>query len=244
VSTQYQIKTENRDRLYYDKFCYSFQIRQTEIFALRGLPDAVSLLRFIHHRRNWMSSLINQRNRQDEYFNQESVDNLMTTLELLSNHPTEFKMTVSGDWASFYSNDLTLVDRLSRLPYVKGNRPIKQAVINRPKDVVVVQNPEFQYRTYLKERKMSQDRKEQLLLWIQAQHDQEKTHARASKALLNWLKNNNSTWRSDWTQRYYYIEHNNPMYETMLSMIVPGLIRKSSSVISEAENRQLTTVTK
>jgi hypothetical protein len=244
VSIQYQIKTENRDRLYYDKFCYSFQIRQTEIFALRGLPDAVSLMKFVHHRKRWMLGLINQRNRYDDYFTEQSTDDLVSTLELLSNHPTEFKMTVSGDWASFYSNDLTLMDRLQRLPYVKSGRVIKQAVINRAKDVVVIQNPEYQYRTYLKERKMSQERRQQLLSWIQAQHDQEKVHARASKALLSWLKNSNTTWRSDWTQRYYYIEHNDPRYETMISMIVPGFIRKSSCVISTAENCQMPTATK
>jgi len=236
VSTQYTIKTESRDRLYYDKFQYSFHFKQTEIFALRGFPEPQAMMKFIDRRKSWMKTLINYRHKQDDYFNVQSIENLLTTRELLLNHPREFKMTVSGDWAIIYTDDLNLVDRVSRLPYVTFSGYIKQAKVDRPRDIVVVQKPQYRYRTFLRERKMKPEFRAQLLNWVESQNYQGQAYVRPSKVLLEWLKNKSPNWRSDWCMRHFYIEHDDLQYETMISMIVPGFVRKTMNVISRAEN--------
>ena len=244
MSTQYTIKTENRDRLYYDKFQYSFHFRQTEVFALRGLPEPAAMMKFINRRKEWMTSLVNYKHKQNEYFTVESIEHLLATRELLSNHPQEFKLTCSGDWAFIYTNDLNLADRLSRLPYVSFSRYIKQAVVNREKDIIVIANPQYRYRTFLRERKMKSAVKQQLLNWLQSQNYQNQVHARPSKSLLEWLKNQQSSWRSDWCMRHYYIEHDDLQYETMISMVAPGYVRKTMAVVNKLENLPVIAVDK
>lgn len=238
MSTQYQIKIERRDRLFYEQYRYSFQFRQHEIFAIRGLPDDEKLLCFIGYRKSWDTRFVVKQKRP-ECFTDESVANLQVTRDFLLTHATTSKLNVSGDWATIYTNDLSLIDQLQQLPMITSGCTVKQAVIDRPKDVVVIEMPRYKYRTYLRERKMSQDCKSHLLDWIQAQQDLEKVHACASKSLLNWLRNKpSSSWRNAWTQRYYYIEHNDLRYETMIGMIIPGFVRKSLPVISKEENSQ------
>ena len=244
MSIQYTIKTENRDRLYYDRFQYSFHFRQTEIFALRGLPETQAMMKFINRRKSWLNNLVNYKHKQNEYFTVDSIENLIATKELLSNHPKEFKLTCSGDWAWIYTNDLNLADRLSRLPYVSFSRYIKQAVVNRDKDVIVIAKPQYRYRTFLRERKMKAETRKQLLNWIESQKYQGQIHARASKSLLSWLNNEQSSWRSDWCMRHYYIEHDDLQYETMISMVAPGYVRKTMTVVSKLENLPVIAVDK
>jgi len=240
VLTQYLIKTESRDRKFYDQFDYAFQFRQQEIFLIRGLPDNENLLKFISLRKRLTQrfSVSMDQIKKQEYFSNQSVENLMATRDLMLNWPAEFKFTVSGDWANIYTNDLNLIAAVERLPQVTPGRYIKQAVVDRPKDMVVVQAPKYQHRTYLREYKMPQKVRSQLLAWLQGQCDQDQVHARPSRALWEWLNDGKPSWRAQWCQRYYYIEHNDLGYETMLAMLVPGAVRKTVSVISREENHQ------
>jgi hypothetical protein len=40
-------------------------------------------------------------------------------------------------------------------------------------------------------------------------------------------------WRNDATESYYYIEHNSLQYETMLSMVCPGMVRKTMPIVKK-----------
>lgn len=236
VLTQYRIQINQRDRLFFDRFEYSFRFKQREVYAIRGLPDTPKLMKFIEHRRAWMRSVTYQRNQADEHFTLESIEGLIATKDLLSNHSTEFKMTVSGDWAIIYTNDLNLVDRISRLPQVWCDRTVVKAEVCRLRDTVVIREPKYRYRTYFRERKMRPEVKTQLLDWIGSQHYQDVDNVRASGALKSWLKNEYSSWRKDWCMRHYYIEHNDTRYETMIGMVAPGFVRKTVRVITPEEN--------
>lgn len=191
-----------------------------------------------------MANLINYRHKKDEYFTVESIEHLLATRELLLNHPQEFKMTCSGDWASIYTNDLNLVDRISRLPYVTFSRYIKQANVDRKKDVIVIANPKYRYRTFFRERKMKAEIRKQLLNWVESQKYQGQAHVRPSKSLLSWLQNEHPSWRSDWCMRHYYIEHDDLQYETMISMVAPGYVRKTMAVVNKLENLPVVSVDK
>ena len=236
MSTVCPVKIERRDRLFYEQFLYSFQFRQHEVFALRGMPDNLALLKFVELRRSWVGRLSMYKNKNQECFTAESIENLMSTRDLLVNWPAEFKFTVTYDWATIYTNDINLVGAVARLPHVLPARFVKQAVVDRPKDVVVIKNPKYQYRTYLREHRMTEQAQSQLLSWLLSQQDHDGVLARPSKALLGWLNGSRRSWRHQWCQRYYYIEHNDLRYETMLAMILPGAVRKSSRVISTEEN--------
>jgi len=195
------------------------------------MPSPQTLNKFINLRRSWSIHLNNRSDGKSKCFTQESVENLCATRDLLLNWPAEFKLVVSMDWATVYTNDANLCHALYRCPQVEFGRVIRQAVVDKPKDSIVINNPKFKYRTFFRERKISLDTKSQLKAWIVAQQDQESVQAQASRALWHWLNQPGKTWRSDWCQRYFYIEHNNLQYETMLAILAPGAIRKSVPVI-------------
>jgi hypothetical protein len=116
---------------------------------------------------------------------------------------------------------------MCELSYLRiGN--VRTAVLSLPRDTVVIRNPEYQYRTYFREREVSDDRKATLINWLEAQ----KGAVRPSPATRQWLKNSKSHWRSRYMQRYYYVEHDSLQYETMLSLVIPGHVRKTVPVIS------------
>lgn len=197
------------------------------------MPTDQELERLARNRREWASRLAYQRHRSAEIFTDASIKALKITRDQLLASAIDYKLCLSGDWATVYTNDLKLIDWLEESPgFIFGNN-VRQAEVTRPKDVIVIEKPKFNYRTYFRERKVDPAKREQLFNWAIAQGK----HVNLSRPLHEWLKYQTTTWRSDWSQRYFYIEHNDLQYETMIAMIVPGLLRKTMPVISHYENR-------
>jgi hypothetical protein len=226
VLTRYQPQIEQRDRLYYDAYQYSLSFQQAELYCIRGLPDSAQLDCYISNRLQYEKYSIYNSNAGTK-FTKDVRANLHQTLDFLKNCGIPFKFVVSGQYGSVYTNDLALVDLICKLTYIKiGN--LRTAQVSKPRDTVVIRSPEFQYRTYFRERQLSDDRRQVLSDWITAQQGAVKP----SPATRQWLTGSNQRWKRDYMQRYYYIEHDSLQYETMLNLIVPGHVRKTVPVIS------------
>jgi hypothetical protein len=227
VSTRYQLQIEQRDRLYYDAYQYSLSFQQAELYCIRGLPDSAQLDRYISNRKQYEKYKLLGVDQNYTKFTPDVQTNLHQTLDFLKNCGIPFKFVVSGQYGSVYTNELALVDLICKLSYTKiGN--LRTAEVSKPRDTVVIRSPEFQYRTYFRERQLSDDRRQVLSDWITAQQGAVKP----SPATHQWLIGSKQRWRHDYMQRYYYIEHDSLQYETMLNLIVPGHVRKTVPVIS------------
>ena len=98
----------------------------------------------------------------------------------------------------------------------------KQVTIDRPRDTVKLKNPKHLRRSYFNRSRLT---------------EQEKT------AIANFFKNNINTIRLSpclrdwlgqpfkWTEPYYFVDHNDDAWMVMLSLIRPGLIKKTFSII-------------
>jgi hypothetical protein len=96
-----------------------------------------------------------------------------------------------------------------------------QAVVCRPKDTVQLKNPKHEFRSYIKRTKLTDEQKTHLVNFLTNQPT-----VRISPALNIWI--NGSFHR---TEDYFFIDHNEISWLTMLSLVRPDLIRKTMQII-------------
>lgn len=193
--------------------------RQTDINLIRGL-NAEYFQRNLEYRRKW--ARIQNRHHVDE-------EKLTQTFDFFKAAPAEFKLTFSWDYCYVYTNELNWIKTLPKVCSYITFFELSEAMVDRPRDQVSLLNPTHQYRTWFREKAVTVEVRTRLLNWVQAQEPGE---VKLSNSLNHWLNNTESWGHSNkcWLQRHFWIEHNSPQYETMLSMIMPQMIRKTQPV--------------
>jgi hypothetical protein len=149
-----------------------------------------------------------------------TVENLHTLAELLLTTPIEFKLVVSANQAHVYANDLTFFDQLDHLNGLE-RKSYSRAEINRPQNTIQLKNPKHQYRSYFKITKLTDVQKTHLTGFLLNQQT-----VRISPALDEWIVGPFNR-----TQDYFFVDHNEMSWLTMLSLVRPGLIRKTMQII-------------
>jgi hypothetical protein len=154
---------------------------------------------------------------------------LRETREVLLAETTPFKTVVSFMTVSVYTNHRGLADRLVAL----GNdgvrvRLARQAVISRPANVVQLRESKYAYRTYLRERKYSKDQREMLANFLNSRQDT----LRVSPALSDWANSKFLGYvrNLSYSRSYYFVDHDHPNEGTMLSLVMPGIVRKTMPI--------------
>jgi len=107
-----------------------------------------------------------------------------------------------------------------------AHKAYSQAVINRPRDTVLLKHPTHTKRSYFREGPISKHDKLMLTNFLINQ----KAHIKASPGLRNWLSRGKI---HDYVMNYFYIDHSDDQWITMLSLIRPGLIRKTMQILQD-----------
>jgi hypothetical protein len=107
-------------------------------------------------------------------------------------------------------------------------RLVRQAVISKPAGVVQLQESKYAYRTYLRERKYTKDQRDMLANFLHSRRDT----LRPSPALSEWA---NGTFvgyirNLSYSRSYYFVDHDHPNEGTMLSLVLPGIVRKTMPI--------------
>ena len=152
---------------------------------------------------------------------------------LLATETPPKKMVFFNNYLTVYTNNLGLHGRLMACDWIESV-DLKRAELNLPPDTILLKNPQYQYRTYFRGRSLGKTQKARLATWVTTQGDD----VSASKSLQAFLEievgpKRAYWWRSDATESYYYIEHNSLQYETMLSMVCPGMVRKTLPIVKK-----------
>jgi len=220
-----------KDRLFYSQFEYCVRFHLDEVNCLRTLYHA-QIDRMIESRIAWRSIsqtmhsstpttvLSNQSNK----ITKTTVENLHKLADVLLTTPATFKLVVSSFTGYVYTNDLALINTVSKLPgvcYAEYTR----AIVGRPKNTIQLQDPRYQWRSYFKIGKLTTEQKTQLINFLTNQPD-----VRISPALTKWID-----LKFTRTQDYFFIDYNEPAWLTMLSLVTPGLIRKTLQIIPAAK---------
>jgi PII-like signaling protein len=229
MSSTMKFRPVNKDRLYYDcwQYCMSFFV--PEASALRDLNhDAIDEI--IRARRQWRQItkqrwekngtkiLTNMMRRQE--ITDQNVEDLHAVTRVLES-ATDFKTVVSINTIWVYSNDLNLFQQLQDLPFVI-DVVYTEAKIHRPRDTVVLKKTNHTQRTYFCSVKLTWQEKQHLVNFL----ENSSGAVRSSPSLMNWLAEEGYLR----TQDYFFVDHNETSWLTMLNLVRPGLIRKTMQI--------------
>jgi hypothetical protein len=159
--------------------------------------------------------------RRHKEITEKTISDLHGLANLLLNISADFKLVVSVNTAHVYTNDLTLIDQISDLSGIT-HKDYSRAVICRPKDTIRLKNPRHQFRSYIKRTKITNEQKDYLTDFLYNQRD----YIRVSPALQTWIDRPFHR-----TEDYFFIDHADMSWLTMLSLVRPGLIRKTMQII-------------
>ena len=230
-----QFKLVVKDRLFYNRFEYAIGFYIDEASCLRDLgheqiDDMIKrriAWREIAQQRivgNINSGLFGQQtiiSRRNKDITEQTISDLHRLANLLLTTSADFKLVVSVNTAHVYANDLNLIEQINFLPGV-SNQDYTRAVVCRPKDTIQLKYPRHQHRSYFKITKITDDQKKNLLNFLNNYSET----IRLSPALQHWVKTPMVR-----TQDYFFIDYNEPSWLTMLSLVRPGLIRKTMQII-------------
>ena len=230
------MRSESRSSLYYNAYEYAMTWQQAEIGCIRRL-DHKKMQSHIRVRMEYEHSRNSHYQRYGEKFESKFTtrccDNLEGMRALLATETPPKKMVFFNNFLTVYTNNLGLHGRLMACDWIESV-DIKRAELNLPPNTILLKNPQYQYRTYFRGRSLGKTQKARLATWVTTQGDD----VSASKSLQAFLELDNRTnrvlrWRNDVAESYYYIEHNSLQYETMLSMICPGMVRKTMPIVKK-----------
>ena len=218
-----------KDRLFYNRFEYAIGFHLDEVSCLRELSHS-QIDEMIERRIAWREiaqrrvknnksspyTILTRRHRQ---ITDKTVSDLHELANLLLTTVIDFKLVVSINEGHVYTNDLSLIDQISELSGITREE-YTRAVVGRPKDTIRLKNPQHQFRSYFKRIKMTSEQKDHVTNFLKTQD------VRISPALKTWI--DQPFYR---TEDYFFIDHNEMSWLTMLSLVRPGLIRKTQQII-------------
>jgi hypothetical protein len=151
------------------------------------------------------------------------MENLLELCDTINNLTVPFKRMVYTDWQYFYTNDPGFFQVLQRFPGV-SHCYFQQAVVDRPRDAVMLKASNYQWRTYFREKHYTKDQLAVL-----------------SKFLLNRPQQFRVT--KHWQQRLgranfyitrsFFVDHHDKKDAMLLHMAIPGAVRKTMPIIEK-----------
>jgi len=148
--------------------------------------------------------------------------NLHALAEMLLTTQVDFKLVVSINQGYVYTNDTSLIDQLDCMPELTG-KTYTQAQVVRPKNTIQLKNPQHQFRTYFAMCKLTVDQRLNLEEFLITQS----AHVRLSPGLARWVDTSFNR-----TQDYFFVDHDTESWCTLLSLVQPGIIRKTMHIIA------------
>jgi hypothetical protein len=148
-------------------------------------------------------------------------ENLVTLLGLLLSNRDKYKITLSGDWGYMYTSDTDLLNAVESCDFVT-QISLRKCKVNRPKNSIRLRKSKHQYRSYLRNRTLTQQQRTFVSNWLKNQ-----TQMRLGPALKAWIKDD-----SNIVQDYYFFDHNDMADLAMLNLVHPGLVRRTMTLIS------------
>lgn len=204
---------ESRDRLYFDKYKYSFRSFLLEANLLRSWDhDEIERRAEIRRHsqsvwhRSWTAS------RQD-------LDNLHQICDKISSWAADHKRVVYSNHLYLYSDDRGFMDELLRLPFFRWTE-MALARVSRPRDVVLLNDPKHRLRTYFRDRWLSEEQSVKLKNFLLSR--------RNIFYFTEIFADNLSRFRNRLhLGQHNFVDHDSEQELLMLDLVCPGLIRKT-----------------
>lgn len=223
----FKFNTIAKDSLFYGRWQYCMTFTLQEVSALKTLEH--SYIDSIIERRvswreisiqRWRGGHTHSRHIWDE-ITPEVVANLHELADMLLATTVPYKLVTSVNRAWVYSNDLGLFKLLSANQNLLDQN-FTEAIITRPKNSIKLRNPKHTHRSFMRSIKLLDHEKTRLVNFFNNQPS-----IRLSPAFEAWLMTPFNR-----SQDYFFIDHSGESWLVMLSLVKPGLIRKTLDIVS------------
>ena len=221
-----------KDRLFYSRFQYCLGFSLDEVTCLRELDHAM-IDDLIQRRKQWQEVAqqrwINGRQnttilrRRWKDITEKTVTDLHSVADVLLATTAEFKLVVSVHQGYVYTNDLDLLAKLDGMPELTC-KTYTQAQIDRPENTIRLKKSNYNFRSYFRTRHLSAQEKQQLVNFLNTQQD----FIRTSPAMMQWVQEPFTR-----LQDYYFVDHDSPQWLTLISLVCPGIIRKTMQILTD-----------
>jgi hypothetical protein len=227
-----EFKSVTKDRLFYSRFQYCLGFNLDEATCLRELDHAM-IDDVIQRRKQWQEVAqqrwINGRQnttilrRRWKDITEKTVTDLHSMADVLLTSTAEFKLVVSVHQGYVYTNDLALLTKLDDMPELTC-KTYTQAQIDRPENTIRLKKSNYNFRSYFRTLHLSAQEKQQLVNFLKTQQD----FVRTSPAMIQWIKEPFTR-----LQDYYFVDHDSLQWLTLISLVCPGIIRKTMQILTD-----------
>lgn len=208
-----------RSSLYFHKWQYVILFLLPEASFLRELKHT-RIGQAIKYRNEWIARRGGARHitPEAEQVLHQACDYLLTR-----NHP--YKKVVCGNGLWLYTNNLEDFADITEIP--NGEiMYINQAQVTLVPDVVTLKNPRHAFRTYFKERWLSNDELAMLRRYFSTRPELFRQGPGFAKLVQG---------RRMWLMANYFVDHDEPNADFLINMAVPGIVRKTMPIIARAK---------
>lgn len=217
-----QFKKESRSQLYYGQYRY----------GLRAFVREANLLKWHDHAK--IDSIIAIRNRQylKEYIyswrisrsvQSETAQHIHEICDILMQTHADYKKICNFDHLMVYTNDMDLLSQLTSHPGVLhwwGGK----AEIDRPQGVLMRCNPKWHLRSYFREQLLDRDQSRKLNEFVSIRADRYRLNPSLRSQIT---QDKHDQWPKVYIRPYYFIDHVDESDKLLLSLTMPGLIKKT-----------------
>ena len=232
MSTNPEFKSVTKDRLFYSRFQYCLGFSLDEATCLREL-DHAKIDDLIHRRKQWQE-IAQQRwikgrqnttilSRRWKDITEKTVTDLHSVADVLLTSTAEFKLVVSVHQGYVYTNDLALLTKLDGMTELTC-KTHTQAQVDRPENTIRLNKSNYNFRSYFRTRHLSAQEKQQLVNFLNTQQD----FVRTSPAMNQWVQEPFTR-----LQDYYFVDHDSRQWLTLISLVCPGIIRKTMQILTD-----------
>ncbi len=197
-----------RDRLYYDQYRYCLSFQLTHSGRSRSL-DPEKIRSNVHYA-NLMTWIHNKITPQQE-------QNLLECARVFRESHDAHKRIVYSNWQYVYSNHEGLLAQLRSLDFVKHAR-LTEAVVSLPRDVVLLKNSEYQFRSYFSNRWFNREEVSAIKNFLVSRGNQFRTTPGVRSRL-----NGEFFYPNNWM----FVDHMDERDAFLLNLVVSRCIRKT-----------------
>ena len=208
-----------RSTLYFHKWEYVILLLLPEASFLRVLAHK-NIDQSITYRNQWIAS-----RRGRDPISSDTREILHDACDYLLTRAHPFKKVVCGNGLWLYTNNPEDFADISAIP-TGEILYINQALVNMTPDAVTLKNQRHAFRTYFRERWLSNDDLSILRRYFATRTDM----FRQGPGFANLIKG-----RRMWLMSNYFVDHDEPRADFLINMAVPGIVRKTLPIIARAK---------
>lgn len=207
---------QSRDRLFFDQYRYSMQFQFRHSGRMRSL-DHDSIRASVE----WVNITNMARMLSLTPIGTVELQQMLALATLISSIAVPYKRIVYSDCQYFYTNHAEIFADLAR---AKGVRHVSysEACIDRPRDSVILEHSDYQYRSFFREKFYTRDQLTTLSQFLNSRP----TQFRITNA---WKKK--LTHLHCYITRSFFVDHNDPRDTLLLNIALPGCVRKTVPIV-------------